>query len=97
MDVKNLSTAVSNAHVEVYVVICCRLRLISRFISLSSSFSSLKYTDLFFKSLRERLLGIVHKHKIMGKKSQNVYIWLEVFTYDKIARFTLHFTFDLSF
>ena len=54
-DVKNLSTAVSNAHLcevsekflEGYVVLCPRLRLISYTIStLSSSFSPLNFTDL---------------------------------------------------
>ena len=70
MDVKNLSTAVPNVHLcekgekffEVYVVFCSRLWLISHIISLSSSFSSLNYTDLSIKSLRERLTSIVHKH-----------------------------------
>ena len=91
MDVKNLSTAVSNAHVceegekcfEVYVVLCSRLWHISHIISLTTSFSSLNFTELSIKSLRERLKGIVHIHckqKIMGKKLQNVYFWLEVFT-----------------
>ena len=92
IDLKNLSRAVSNAHVwEKREKFCCSLwrslfSIMTYFPYIStfnSSFSPLNCTDLSIKSLRERLLGIVHIHckiKIMGKKSQNVYFWLKFFT-----------------
>ena len=80
IDLKNLSRAVSNAHVwEKGEKFFCSLwhslfSIMTYFPYIStfnSSFSPLNCTDLSIKSLRERLLGIVHIHckiKIMGKK-----------------------------
>jgi hypothetical protein len=61
IDMKNLSTAVSNAHVceegekffEINIILCTRLYLISDIVSTLSSgdsFSLLNYIDLYIKS-----------------------------------------------